>query len=114
MWVEMLCWIYRVWSSKECAYCTCYPSVCLSVPSIGIVYVFVCRKLSLSFKSLRAGSHVFALLMLFLCVMLHTMWSGKSMRLLCILPFGMSCLSAVSMMFVKIMLAVYILVGMEV
>ena len=30
-----------------------------------------------SFRSLRAGSQVFALLMLFLCVILHTMWSGK-------------------------------------
>ena len=30
-----------------------------------------------SFKSLRAGSQVFALLMLFLCVILHNMWSGK-------------------------------------
>ena len=28
-----------------------------------------------SFKSLRAGSHVFALLMLFLFVILHSMWS---------------------------------------
>ena len=34
-----------------------------------------------SFKSLRAGSQVFALLMLFLCVILYTMWSGKSMQL---------------------------------
>ena len=59
-----------------------------------------------SFKSLRAGSQVFALLMLFLCVILHTMWSGKSLQLLCILPFGMLCLSAISMMFVKIVLAV--------
>ena len=67
-----------------------------------------------SFKSLRAGSQVFALLMLFLCVILHTMWSGKSLKLLCILPFGMLCLSAVSMMFVKIMLAVCMLVGKEV
>ena len=32
------------------------------------------------------------------------MWSGKSLQLLCILPFGMLCLSAISMMFVKIML----------
>ena len=39
-----------------------------------------------SFKSLRAGSQVFALLMLFLCVILHTMWSGKSLQLLCVLP----------------------------
>ena len=29
------------------------------------------------------------------------MWSYKSLQLLCILPFGMLCLSAISMMFVK-------------
>ena len=29
------------------------------------------------------------------------MSSGKSLQLLCILPFGMFCLSAISMMFVK-------------
>ena len=57
-----------------------------------------------SFKNLRAGSQVFAPLMSFLCVILHTMWLGKS--LLCILPFGMLCLSVINMMFVKIMLAV--------
>ena len=39
MWVEMLCWIYRVWSSKECACCACDAIVRLSVPSIGFVYV---------------------------------------------------------------------------
>ena len=83
------------------ACCVCDPSVHLSVPSIGFVYDFVCLKLS---PHLRAGSHVFALRMLFLCVILHTMWSGKSLQLLCILPFGMLCLSAISMMFVKIML----------
>ena len=65
-----------------------------------------------SFKSLRPGSQVFALLMLFLCVILHTMWSGESLLLLCILPFGMLCWSAISIMFVKIMLAVCMLVGM--
>ena len=54
--------------------------------------------------NLRAGSQVFALLMLFLCVSLHTMWSGKSMQLPCILPFHMLCLSTISMMVVKIML----------
>ena len=48
-----------------------------------------------SFRSLRAGSQVFALLMLFLCVIVHTMSSGKSLQLLCILPFGMLCLSAI-------------------
>ena len=57
-----------------------------------------------SFKSLRAGSQMFAVFMLFLCVILHTMWSGKSLQLLCILPFGMVCLSVISMMLVKIML----------
>ena len=46
MWVEVLCWIDRVWSSKECAWCAFDPSVHLSVPSIGFVCVFVCRKLS--------------------------------------------------------------------
>ena len=66
------------------------------------------------FRSLRPGSQVFVLLMLFLCVILHTMSSGKSLQLLCILPFGMVCLSAISKKFVKIMLAVCILVGMVV
>ena len=56
------------------------------------------------FRSLRAGSQVFALLMLFLCVILHIMWSGKNLQLLYILPFGMLCLSAISILFVKIML----------
>ena len=65
-----------------------------------------------SFESLRSGSQVFALFMLLLCVILHTIWSGKSLQLLCILPFCMLCLSAISMMFVKIMFAVCMLVGM--
>ena len=42
----VLCWIDSVWSSKQCACCACDPSVHLSVPSIGFVYVFVSRKLS--------------------------------------------------------------------
>ena len=46
---------------------------------------------------------MFALLMMLLCVILHTMWSGKSLQLLYILPFGMLCVSAISMMFVKIL-----------
>ena len=44
----------------------------------------------------------------------HTMSSGKSLQLLCILPFGIFCLSTISMMFVKILLAVCMLVGMVV
>ena len=95
--VEVLCWIDRVWSSTECVCCACD----LSASYICFVCVFVCREL-------------FPLLMLFLWVILHTMWSGKSLQLLCIFPFGMLCLYAISMMFVKIMLAVCMLVGMVV
>ena len=92
---------------RMCVCCACGPSERLDAPSICFVCVFVCR-------SLRTGSQVFALVMLFLCVILHTMSSGKSLQLLCIFPFGMLCLSAISMMFVKILLAVCILVGMMV
>ena len=67
-----------------------------------------------SFKSLRTGSQVFALLMLFLWVILHTMWLGKILQLLCIMAFGMLCLSAISIMFKKNTLAVCMLVGMVV
>ena len=106
----MFCWIDRVWSSKECACCACDRIVHLSVPSIGFVYVFCMSEVICTFKSLRAGSQVFTLLMLSLCVILHTMWSGNTLQLLCTLTFGMLCLSAISMMFVKIMLAVCMLV----
>ena len=67
-----------------------------------------------SFRSLRTGSQVIALFMLFLCVILHTMSSGKIVQLLCILTFGMVCLYAINMMFVKIILAVCIFMGMVV
>ena len=72
----------------------------LSVSSIGFVCVFCMSEVISSLKSLRAGSQVFALLMLFLCVILHNMWSGNSLQLLYILPFGMLCLSVISMIFV--------------
>ena len=85
----------------------------LRVPSICFVCVCLLEVIS-SFRSLRAGSQVFALLMLFLCVILHTMSSGKSLQLLCIFPFGMLCFSAISMMFVKTLLAVCMWVGMVV
>ena len=64
-----------------------------------------------SFRSLRAGSQVFAFLMLFLCVIVHAMSSGKSLQFLFIFPFGILCLSAIGMKVVKIMLPVCILVG---
>ena len=41
-----------------------------------------------SFKSLRAGSQVFALHMLFLCVILHAMWSGTSLQMHLALSYG--------------------------
>ena len=106
----MLCWIDHVWSSKECVCCACDPNGRLSTPSI----CFCMSEVISSFRSLRAGSPVFAVLMLFLGVILHTMSSDKSLQLLCILPFGMLCLSAISMMFVKFLLAVCMLVGMVV
>ena len=88
--------------------------VCCVFDSVCELFGFCMSEVIPSFKSLRAGSQVFALIMLSLCVILHTMWSGKSLQLLCILPFGMLCLSAISVMFVKIMLAVCMLVGMVV
>ena len=54
-----------------------------------------------SIKNFRAGSQVFALLMLFLCVILYTTWSGKNLQFLCDLPFGILCLHVIRM-FVKI------------
>ena len=48
MWVEVLCWIDRAWSSKECVCYACDPSVHLNVPSID--YVFVCRNLFLHLR----------------------------------------------------------------
>ena len=62
-------------------------------------------EISLTFT---AGSYVI------FCVILHTMSSGKSPQLLYIFPFGMLCLSTIRMMFVKILLAVCMLVGMVV
>ena len=50
---------------------------------------------------------MFALLMLFICVILHTMWSSKSLQLLCILSFGMLCLSSISMMFGSVYVSRY-------
>ena len=61
-----------------------------------------------SFMSLRTGSQVFAFL-IFLCVILHTMSLGKSLQFICIFFF-----SAISMIFVEILLSVYMFVGMVV
>ena len=66
------------------------------------LYVYMSDVISI-FKRLRVGSHVCAIFMLFLCVIVHPILSGKSLQLLCILPFGMLCLAAISMLFVQIM-----------
>ena len=72
MWVEVLCWIHRVWSSTECASCAC--DQCASKCSFHRFCLCLCMsEVISSFKSLRAGSQVFVLLMLFLCVILHNM-----------------------------------------
>ena len=34
MWLDVLCWIDHVWSSKECVCCACGPSERLDAPSI--------------------------------------------------------------------------------
>ena len=51
-----------------------------------VLFVFCMSAVISSFRSLRAGSQVFALLMLFLCVILHIMCLGKSLQFLCIFP----------------------------
>ena len=73
MCVVLLCWKDHVWYSKECVCCACDPNERLSALSICL---FVC--LYVGSWSLRAGSQVFALLMLFLCVILHTMFSSHN------------------------------------
>ena len=83
MWLEVLYWINHVWSSLAC--------VCVHVVpvSVHMLLPYVCLGFCMSevissFKSLRTGLQVFALLMLFLCVILHTMSLGKSLKV-CIL-----------------------------
>ena len=56
---------------------------------------------------------MFTILMLFLLFILHSIWSG-SLHLLCIFPFGMLCLFANSKIFVNILLAVCMSVGIVV
>ena len=59
---------------------SCMRSKCAS--NYFLHWICLCLSMSeviSSFRSLRAGSQVVSLLMLFLCVILHTMWSGKSL-----------------------------------
>ena len=58
------------------------------------------------FNSEIERSLAFWALMLFLCSIVCLMCSGSSLHMECILPFGMLCLSAWRMMFVKIVFIV--------
>ena len=58
------------------------------------------------FNSEIEGSLAFCALMLFLCSILCLRGSGSSLHVECIFPFGMLCLSAWRMMFVKMVFAV--------
>ena len=60
MCVVVLCWIDHVWSSKECVCCACDPSERLSAPSDMFCLCFCMSEVISSFRSLRAGSQVFA------------------------------------------------------
>ena len=67
----------------------------------------VCMRDGISeFNSEIEGSLAFCALMLFLCSILCLMCPGSSLHVECILPFGMLCLSAWRMMFVKMVFAV--------
>ena len=59
------------------------------------------RDVILEFNSEIEGLLGFCALMLFLCFILCLMCFGSSLHVECILPFGMLCLSAWRMMFVK-------------
>ena len=60
----------------------CLRSQCASKFSFHMFCLCFCMsEVISSFRRLRAGSQVFALLILFRRVILHTMWSGKSLQL---------------------------------
>ena len=84
------CGLIRVLSSKEHVCCVCDPSVCLSVPYIGMSDLCVyMRDMISKFNSEIKGSLAFCALMLFLCSILCLMCSGNRLHVECILPFGM-------------------------
>ena len=62
----------------------------------------------LEFNSEIEGSHVSCALMLFLCSTLCLMCFGSSLYVECILSFGMLCLFAWRIMFVKLVFVVCI------
>ena len=90
---------------RVCVLCLC--SQCVSRCSLHMSDLCVCiRDVISQFNSEIEGSLAFCALMLFLCSILCLMCSGSSLHVECILPFGIMCLSAWRMMFVKIVFAV--------
>ena len=78
--------------------CVVFVIQCVSSCSLHMSDLCVCMR--------DVISHAFCALMLFLCLILCLMCSGSSLHVECILPFGMLCLSAWKMMFVKMVFAV--------
>ena len=98
----VFCWLVRVLSFTEYVCCVCDP-IC----SLHMSDLCVCMRDVISeFNSEIEGSLAFCALMLFLCSIWCFMCSGSSLHVGCILPFGMLCLSAWRMMFVKMVFAV--------
>ena len=112
----MWCPLYVVCCSV-CFVCCVFDSVCellgetirnvFGCSCYFVVECYGCRKLSPHLGSLRAGSQVFALLnVISLCDFAYYVYRARACSCYASCPFGMLCLSAISMMFVKIMLAV--------
>ena len=62
-------------SSRVCVCCVCDPSIILLSEVISV------------FSALSEGSQLFAFLVLFLCCIFVVTCSGRSLHVLCILPF---------------------------
>ena len=85
----------------------CLSSQWVSRCSFHMSDLCVCMRDVISeFNSEIEGSLVFCALMLFMCTILCLMCSGSSLHVECFLPFGMLCLSAWRMMFVKMVFSV--------
>ena len=85
----------------------CLWSQCVSRCSLHMSDLCVyMRDVISEFNSEIEGSLAYCAMMLFLCSILCFMCSGSSLHVECILPFGMLCLSAWIMMFVKMVFAV--------
>ena len=115
MCVVVLCWIDHVWSSEECVCCACDPNERLSAPLHMFCLCFCMSEVVSSFRSLRAASQVFCSpYVISLSDFAYYCLRIRACSCYASCPFGMLCLSAISMMFVKILLAVCMLVGMVV